>query len=1090
MSSSIRDNTIPRLAAPGGSATGLPYTQWRQQIQAHIARAGLSEKDYTIAIPDWIKLVKAVDQADQLAEAQAIQSVIAGITPATTTAPATTTGSSTTGSSTTATSSNKQTGINQAMTIASGVVDRSRKVFGILLQSLPQELCQLIPDQERGYAYGLWDRLEKKYRNTEIDSVIMLIKRFTQLTQEPLENFETYKARVDSMVELLSAANEKPSPATYAAILIWSLTPAYSPLVLVLKTNGLFKDPTKVDWAEVSRMAADYERSQQNLNQENNGSDFVGSTQQSWSNSKTRSKADRTCYNCKKTGHTTFMCPEKPTTETLKYRATRSKRGGRGGRRGRTSRAGQSSDDDEHNAEHANALSTQHRKGYYSALSELSDDEDQASSAFQLAAVSTPSATPAAAAAASSAPKPASASSESKKKTDVTTTQPKNKLIKPAQRVDISKEKDGSLIRPPRPLEIALRTTCQAIDTGATCTSVGNKELLVNVRRCPPMTIQVADGATIVCNAKGDLPLRLLIADSPNKYTKVVIKDAYYNERFASTLLSWGCMRMEGWEMHSNKTRTYLITPGGREVNCSTRAKLSIIEGAVQEFALGTRIKLTRHKYKTAAELVALHKRAGHFSWERLLTATAQGATDGIGTIDHMSEEEKTKAESLIRKCVDCQQGKAHRKPLGHRGINNTKRAGELLHMDTFVITNINPITRERVHYYVLLVIDSYSEHRWVKIATQKQLLVAEPKNIIKMIETITGKQVVTVHTDGGGEFDNQAFKDFWKDAGITHRMSPPRTPQLNGVAERGVRSVKEGARTLVTQSGLSSHFAWSHAITHHTHTWNRTHICKNTMRTPHEIITGKTPDLTNFGTFGCDAHVYQDHTQRSSTLNPIALPGVYLGHDTEHNCPKIYMLQAEKIISSKEAYFKEDSFEHSAAITSGDTNSIPAAPTSPSHKGASQHQTLTNNSSNSTATNTDSSALPTTETTPPTTHDQQEYEIEKITAERQRNNQIQYKVKWRGYTVQTWEPHTSLTETAALDTWENGTKRTKARPSQALGKSDQQRPPIANTRTLRSSPPTQPHSDTDTHRESSSDDDDENNEPLAAARSVAAQRL
>ena len=79
------------------------------------------------------------------------------------------------------------------------LIGRSRKVF---YSALPVDLRPLVADVPQGYAYGIWSFLEKKFRNTEQDSVMALWGRITTVTQELDETYDVYKARVDSIVEL------------------------------------------------------------------------------------------------------------------------------------------------------------------------------------------------------------------------------------------------------------------------------------------------------------------------------------------------------------------------------------------------------------------------------------------------------------------------------------------------------------------------------------------------------------------------------------------------------------------------------------------------------------------------------------------------------------------------------------------------------------------------------------------------------------------------------------------------------------------------------------------------------------------------
>ena len=86
-----------------------------------------------------------------------------------------------------------------------------------------QDTRLLVADVPQGYAHGIWSFLEKKFRNTEQDSVLALWERFTTLRQESDESFDVYKARVDSLRDLLSHAKEKITPSLYAATLVWKL---------------------------------------------------------------------------------------------------------------------------------------------------------------------------------------------------------------------------------------------------------------------------------------------------------------------------------------------------------------------------------------------------------------------------------------------------------------------------------------------------------------------------------------------------------------------------------------------------------------------------------------------------------------------------------------------------------------------------------------------------------------------------------------------------------------------------------------------------------------------------------------------------
>ncbi len=52
--------------------------------------------------------------------------------------------------------------------------------------------------------------------------------------------------------------------------------------------------------------------------------------------------------------------------------------------------------------------------------------------------------------------------------------------------------------------------------------------------------------------------------------------------------------------------------------------------------------------------------------------------------------------------------------------------------------------------------------------------------------------------SDGGGEYSSNEFKEYLKEEGIIHRITPPYTPERNGIAERYNRTIIEKVRSMI----------------------------------------------------------------------------------------------------------------------------------------------------------------------------------------------------------------------------------------------------------------------------------------------------
>ncbi|GKC20232.1 retrovirus-related pol polyprotein from transposon TNT 1-94 [Tanacetum coccineum] len=84
-------------------------------------------------------------------------------------------------------------------------------------------------------------------------------------------------------------------------------------------------------------------------------------------------------------------------------------------------------------------------------------------------------------------------------------------------------------------------------------------------------------------------------------------------------------------------------------------------------------------------------------------------------------------------------------------------------------------------------------------------------KDFLTMIQRNLQAQVITVRTDRGTKFLNKTLHAYFKEEGIEHQTSTPRTPEQNGVVERRNRTLVEAARTMLSASKLPLSF-WAEA--------------------------------------------------------------------------------------------------------------------------------------------------------------------------------------------------------------------------------------------------------------------------------------
>ena len=278
-----------------------------------------------------------------------------------------------------------------------------------------------------------------------------------------------------------------------------------------------------------------------------------------------------------------------------------------------------------------------------------------------------------------------------------------------------------------------------------------------------------------------------------------------------------------------------------------------------------------------------------------------------------MSSSSIKAAEARIRECTACVKGKATRTPFGHRGLDRGTKAGECVHMDTYQVK----VERDgrMVVEYGLVMKDMYSGYMWHAQLRSKDEVANYVAVLVRQAETQFGCTVKRLYADGGTEFINQTLKAFCSKHGKELRWTPARTQQLNGAAERSVRSFKDYERTMVQHAGAPPKL-WGRAGSHAAFVWNRTHISKDTGMTPYEAMRGKKPSLRHINVWGCDAYCHVPKEQRSG-LEPKAEPCIYLGHNDAQNAAYVLPLSTRKVITSRDVTYRSGSFTFMHAITS-----------------------------------------------------------------------------------------------------------------------------------------------------------------------------
>ncbi|KAI3764505.1 hypothetical protein L2E82_14514 [Cichorium intybus] len=171
-------------------------------------------------------------------------------------------------------------------------------------------------------------------------------------------------------------------------------------------------------------------------------------------------------------------------------------------------------------------------------------------------------------------------------------------------------------------------------------------------------------------------------------------------------------------------------------------------------------------------------------------------------------------------------------------------------------------------------------------------------------VENQLNKTIKVLRSDRGGEYLSTNFMDHLKTCGIVSQLTPPGTPQHNGVSERRNRTLLDMVRSMMSRSTLPLSF-WGYALQTAARLLNMAPT-KKVDKTPYEIWHGRVPSLSYLKVWGCEAYVRQE---ASNKLEPRSTKCIFVGYPKDCLGYYFYNPIENKIFISRKAEFLENKF-------------------------------------------------------------------------------------------------------------------------------------------------------------------------------------
>lgn len=289
---------------------------------------------------------------------------------------------------------------------------------------------------------------------------------------------------------------------------------------------------------------------------------------------------------------------------------------------------------------------------------------------------------------------------------------------------------------------------------------------------------------------------------------------------------------------------------------------------------------------ETVKKTALWHSRLGHMSLNNLKVLAEKKLLNG-------------KEIKELSFCEHCVMGKS-KKLSFNVGKHNAEDALSYVHADLWGSPSVSSSLSGK--QYFLSIIDDKTRKVWIYFLKTKDETFDKFCEWKELVENQLNKRVKCLRTDNGLEFCNIKFDTYCKTHGIERHRTCAYTPQQNGVAERMNRTIMEKVRCMLNESGLNESF-WAESAATAVYIINRSPSSAIDHNVPEELWLNRKPGYKHLRRFGSVAYVHQDQGK----LKPRALKGIFLGYPTGTKGYKIWLLEEEKCVISRNVIFQEE---------------------------------------------------------------------------------------------------------------------------------------------------------------------------------------
>ena len=450
-------------------------------------------------------------------------------------------------------------------------------------------------------------------------------------------------------------------------------------------------------------------------------------------------------------------------------------------------------------------------------------------------------------------------------------------------------------------LETPSKNASWYLDSGATHHVSGDPEVFSAINRTNGAQVRSAGGQTHSVSGVGDVDFRFLSGEIKT------IPSVLYTPGITKNLLSVGSLTDQQKTLVFRHNGCFVVDNATQRIEAFAEREHTRGLYKLQATSFNLRPEINTLQLHSQATL--WHKRLGHFHARGMQRMLQSGAVRGMPSFKIPTSH-----------CTGCHLGKHAKTKMPKAATYHAKKILELVHSDVCGPFKICSIGGAR---YFLTFVDDFSRKTWIYFLSHKSQVLEKFKHLVRMLKTSTGRNISALRTDNGGEYISTAFRDFCSSQGIVRELTPPHTPQRNGIAERRNRSILDITRCLLLDKQLPGHL-WAEAVKAAVDILNLRSTKRHPTKTPTELFSGKKPSISHLRIFGSPAFAHIPKPSRTK-LDPRSEQCILLSFDETVKAYRCYRPSTRKIFVSRDIAINEDNISSPLHITPPLSTSITA---------------------------------------------------------------------------------------------------------------------------------------------------------------------